>query len=341
VGVDLNFLTADIWPGGGFGELLAKARFTVGHGLYADETVSACSLALPSTHTLESWNDAQPRAELITVCQPVIAPLFQSRQEAESLLRWAQHLTTADDPLRADKDWHDFLKRGWKARIGEPAPHAFYTPEQVLEKAWEAVLRDGFFRIPEATYPGDFPAGSPAGTGEPEPVPTDSGFEVVILPHNAVFDGRYANNGWLQELPDPVSKLVWDNAAAVSPATAEELGVEEGGNLAITVNGRSLTVPALVQPGTADGVVALADEHFFAGDSVFLDHGDGLISMYFHMSRMNVQEGDHVRRGQVIGEVGATGRVTGPHLHFGLRWHRARIDPALLLGDPSGLPEIR
>jgi len=91
----------------------------------------------------------------------------------------------------------------------------------------------------------------------------------------------------------------------------------------------------------ADGVVALAADHFFAGQSVFLDHGDGLISMYFHMSRMNVQEGESVRRGQVIGEVGATGRVTGPHLHFGLRWHRARIDPALLLGAPGGLPQIR
>jgi murein DD-endopeptidase MepM/ murein hydrolase activator NlpD len=91
----------------------------------------------------------------------------------------------------------------------------------------------------------------------------------------------------------------------------------------------------------ADGEVALADEHFFAGNSVFVDHGDGLISMYFHMSRILVQEGEIVRRGQAIGEVGATGRVTGPHLHFGLRWHGARIDPGLLLGDPGGLPEIR
>ncbi len=91
----------------------------------------------------------------------------------------------------------------------------------------------------------------------------------------------------------------------------------------------------------ADGVAALVDEHFFAGNSVFLDHGDGLISMYFHLSRVLVEKGQSVRRGQVIGKVGATGRATGPHLHFGLRWRRARVDPAPLLADPVGLPEIR
>jgi len=84
---------------------------------------------------------------------------------------------------------------------------------------------------------------------------------VVILPHSAVHDGRYANNGWLQELPDPVSKLVWDNAAAISPATARELGVEEGENLSIVAADREITVPALIQPGAADGVVALTLGH--------------------------------------------------------------------------------
>lgn len=91
----------------------------------------------------------------------------------------------------------------------------------------------------------------------------------------------------------------------------------------------------------ADGTVALADHHFFAGKSVFLDHGDGLISMYFHLSQVSVEEGQAVSRGQPIGAVGATGRATGPHLHFGIRWRRARVDPALLLGDPAGLPEVR
>jgi murein DD-endopeptidase MepM/ murein hydrolase activator NlpD len=82
----------------------------------------------------------------------------------------------------------------------------------------------------------------------------------------------------------------------------------------------------------ADGVVALVGNHFFGGNSVFIDHGDGLISMYMHMSMVDVEQGQEVRRGQKIGAVGATGRATGPHLHFGVRWHGARVDPNVVLG---------
>jgi murein DD-endopeptidase MepM/ murein hydrolase activator NlpD len=90
----------------------------------------------------------------------------------------------------------------------------------------------------------------------------------------------------------------------------------------------------------ADGVVALVADHFFAGNSVYVDHGGGLISMCFHLARVDVQVGEVVKKGQVLGLVGATGRALGPHLHFGLRWHGARIDPALLLGPLEDLPEI-
>ncbi len=88
----------------------------------------------------------------------------------------------------------------------------------------------------------------------------------------------------------------------------------------------------------ADGGVALAADHFFAGRSVYLDHGGGLITMYFHLDEIRVAEGEEVRRGQVIGTVGATGRATGPHLHFGVRWLGARVDPELLLASPTRLP---
>ncbi len=91
----------------------------------------------------------------------------------------------------------------------------------------------------------------------------------------------------------------------------------------------------------AEATVVLAADLFFSGRSVFLHHGDGLITMYFHLSQLAVAEGDEVTRGQKIGEVGATGRATGPHLHFGIRWRGARVDPALLLGDPGVIPALR
>ena len=90
----------------------------------------------------------------------------------------------------------------------------------------------------------------------------------------------------------------------------------------------------------AAGRVALAADLFFSGQSVFIDHGDGLISMYFHLSEMSVQEGDELAAGDVIGSVGATGRATGPHLHFGVRWRGARVDPTLLLGAPDEVPAL-
>ena len=81
----------------------------------------------------------------------------------------------------------------------------------------------------------------------------------------------------------------------------------------------------------AAGRVALTGEFFFPGNSVFVDHGDGLISMYFHLSEIEVAEGEDIDRGQVVGRVGQSGRATGPHLHFGLRWHGSRVDPGYLL----------
>ncbi len=89
---------------------------------------------------------------------------------------------------------------------------------------------------------------------------------------------------------------------------------------------------------TEAGLVVLTGRHFYAGGSVYLDHGGGLLSMYMHLSRIDVKQGQRVARGERVGLSGATGRVTGPHLHFGLRWRGARVDPALLLSDPSQLP---
>lgn len=90
-----------------------------------------------------------------------------------------------------------------------------------------------------------------------------------------------------------------------------------------------------------DAVVALTGEFFFSGNAVFLDHGNGLISMYFHLHEVFVEQGEEVSRGRLIGTVGSTGRSTGPHLHFGIRWQGARVDPSPLLGESEKIPTVR
>jgi len=252
------------WPGGDRDGLFAKADLTVGHGLHLDETLAACTLALPSCHNLESWNDRAPLPGLTTLCQPVIAPLFDSRQEAESLLRWTSALAPEDEELKkAAGCWHDYLKNRWQngtlAGAGEP------------QLAWEAALRKGMagsaaipaFPALRRNEAEQLAAIGAAGSGAPSATHgTDANaFELAIQPHHALWDGRFASIGWLHELPDPVSRLVWDNAASIAPATAERLGVTEGDWVALEHAGRVLRLPALVQPGVADGVVTTTLGH--------------------------------------------------------------------------------
>ena len=99
----------------------------------------------------------------------------------------------------------------------------------------------------------------------------------------------------------------------------------------------SVNAPVLA---VADGTVVLAQDLFYPGNAVFIDHGDGLISMYFHLSEIDVQAGQQVRKGDNLGRVGTTGRSTGPHLFFGVCWHSARIDPRFLLEDPAKIPAL-
>ena len=90
----------------------------------------------------------------------------------------------------------------------------------------------------------------------------------------------------------------------------------------------------------AAGRVVLSEDHFFSGESVYVDHGAGLISMFFHLSERSVKTGDEIKAGDAIGKIGSTGRSTGPHLHIGMRWNGARIDPYLLFANPDTLPSV-
>jgi molybdopterin-containing oxidoreductase family iron-sulfur binding subunit len=253
------------WPGGGFGELLKKAKVSVGHGLHLDETLEHCTFALPSAHNLESWNDAVPAPKVLSLCQPLIAPLFNGRQEAESLLFWTQAVAPPTHASRAHGDWYVFVRN----RVVAALNGAGYPAK------WDDVLKRGVFELA-----GEAPAMPPldeAALGSPEAAEAPAGsYELLVLPHHGVYDGRFANNGWLQELPDPVSKVVWGNVAALAPDTAEELGVEEGDVVRVAVGDRHVHLPALIQHGTAPGVVVVTLGHGRTGGGLVAQEAAGV-----------------------------------------------------------------
>jgi len=141
----------------------------------------------------------------------------------------------------------------------------------------------------------------------------------------------------------PAFTLPLGRPAATMPKSQDDFGSER------TFNGvhKSLhtgrdypvSVHSSVRAVAAGQVTRVADD-FYTGNSVYIDHGGGLVSMVFHLESVAVKTGDHVRRGQLLGKVGATGRATGPHLHLGFRWIGQRVDPALLLADPGKLPSV-
>ncbi len=205
---------------------LAKVKLSIAHGLTANETLAACDIALPSAHNLESWNDTAPLAGMTTYCQPMIAPLFGGRQEADSLLAWTKAL---DESATDAEDFHDYVK----ARSGLEA------------KAWQAALRKGY------TGSGSFAqAPAPKSLDSTAPAAGAAGtMDVVLVADPFLGDGRWAGNPWLLETPEPVTQLVWDNAAMMGPAAAKALGVAKEDWVTITLGDATLDLPVLVKTG--------------------------------------------------------------------------------------------
>jgi murein DD-endopeptidase MepM/ murein hydrolase activator NlpD len=128
-------------------------------------------------------------------------------------------------------------------------------------------------------------------------------------------------------LPKPKT-FGWDRIFNGKPAAQPHMGAD----YALPTGTPVFTV--------ADGTVVIAEDLFYPGNAIFIDHGDGLVTMYFHLSEIQVQAGQEVRKGDKVGLVGSTGRATGPYLYFGIRWHKARIDPQFLLEDPAKIPSV-
>jgi MoCo/4Fe-4S cofactor protein with predicted Tat translocation signal len=205
-----------------------------------DETAQWCTHVLPVNHAFESWGDHSIRTGLTSLQQPVIAPLYATRQTEAILLTWMSKEGEYRETI-----YHDYLMRRWEAEVFPK----FKTLSE-FKSFWLSALHDGVtvdrgsarsaFKWSSASLQGFTNGGSP-----PE-------LMVGLKENFYIGDGRFANNGWLQELPHPVSKIVWDNYVAVSPKTAGELGVHSNDLLAVTVGGARAVIPVLVQPGHAD-----------------------------------------------------------------------------------------
>jgi MoCo/4Fe-4S cofactor protein with predicted Tat translocation signal len=197
-----------------------------------DETASVSKWAVPAAHFLESWDDAAALDGTVSIQQPTIQPLHGGKTAAELVA-----LVTGYKDQKA----YDIVRNHWLPSFAGG------------EKAWKKALHDGVF----AAAPGGASTTTAPVFHTASPAPPTGGYEVVFVPSWSVFDGRFVNNAWLQEAPDPITKLTWDNAALLSPATAKKLGVTMGDVISIERNGRKVEGAVMVQPGQADDTVVI------------------------------------------------------------------------------------
>jgi molybdopterin-containing oxidoreductase family iron-sulfur binding subunit len=228
-----------------YAQALRKIPLSVCLSETEDETAQLCTYILPAHHAFESWGDYQPRAGVLSLQQPVIAPLYQSRQREAVLLAWAAPETPFQETA-----YLEFVKSRWQREV-YPASGAGAD----FTAFWFSALHDGVLVTapPSASLarPASFPVSAPPTT------PTD-GYVALLTADPFMGDGSQAGNGWLQEIPHPISKVVWDNYASVSPSTAARLGTGDGDLVTITSTAGEVTAPVFVQAGQDDRTVTLA-----------------------------------------------------------------------------------
>ncbi len=231
------------------GEKLAaaikKIGLTVSTGYKEEETGELVNYQAPDHHYLEAWNDAEPKKDHFSLGQPTITPIFKSRAAQESFMIWAGE---------TDVDYFEFIKNNWKTW--------FYKGQGTdFQNFWDKCLYDGVLESPStetaasATFAGDVAAAASAIASNYK----SAGFELVIYESGNLGNGSQANNPLLQELPDPITKAVWDHYVTVSPKDATNIDFSESNTkyYSITVNGKIVKLPALIQPGQTPGTIGI------------------------------------------------------------------------------------
>jgi molybdopterin-containing oxidoreductase family iron-sulfur binding subunit len=219
-----------------FAEALGKVPKSVHLGSHVDETAQIATWHINSAHYLEQWSDARAYDGTLSVIQPMIDPLYGGKS-AHDVIQ-----TLLEDPQRSA---YDAVQANWQPLLAGKGE---------FESAWRKVLHDGFLGG-TAFAPKSLSAGATARI--PQPVTSEDSIEVAFRADPSIYDGRYSNIGWLQELPKPVVNNCWDNAVMMSGPTKMKLGLEEGDVIEVELNGRKVRGPVLSIPGHPDNAFTL------------------------------------------------------------------------------------
>jgi molybdopterin-containing oxidoreductase family iron-sulfur binding subunit len=221
----------------GFGAVLEQVALRVHLGLVADETAAACHWHLPESHYLEAWGDARAYDGTVTIQQPLIEPLYASRSAYEVLDM------LVSENARAGLE---IVQTYWEEQQGEAD----------FETFWQTALHDGL--VAATALPAKSVSVQPAVSEQAATELAGDGLEINFRPDATIWDGRFANNGWLQELPKPLTKLTWENAMQISPQTAGELGLATGDLVELALGEQVVQAPLWLQPGHSPGSVTVS-----------------------------------------------------------------------------------
>jgi molybdopterin-containing oxidoreductase family iron-sulfur binding subunit len=317
----------------GFTALAKNAETIVRVGYYEDETAPLATWHAPLAHYLEAWGDGLAADGSYVSVQPVILPLFGAWSELDVLAKFAGQPKPTGPEL---------VQETYRQRV---KPNDFAT-------AWPRFLHDGFVAGEKAaTLPLTLNADGVAklvAEGLLLPAADAESFEVVLAADYSVLDGRYANNGWCQEFPDPITKLTWDNAAQISPKSAKALGLDNGDIIEITVGGAKMEIPAIIAPGHADnsltiplgygrtaagrvGTVAQTTENY-----VF---GDDMISGGFDAYPLTTSAEPYLRVGAKVRAVGRNYRLAITQEHGSLEGRGADLVREVTKQQADTLPQ--
>jgi MoCo/4Fe-4S cofactor protein with predicted Tat translocation signal len=222
-----------------FAGALKKVKLRLHHSLHVNETSRLCQWHLPATHFLESWSDIRAFDGTATIVQPLVEPLYDGISTHQLLDAFLQQ-----QPARSA---YELVRATWQK----------WNSSDTFETRWGKVLSDGLIPATQSELTPATASSLPARAAAKTAPRVAETLEIIFRPDPNMLDGRYANNGWLQELPKPFSKITWDNAALVSPALARREQLQNGDYIELNYRGRKLSAPVWILPGQAENSVTL------------------------------------------------------------------------------------